>query len=281
MELYETLMRRRSVRSFEDRPVPAELLDELLEVANNAPSGGNIQPLSIVVVQEKEGRERLADFVGGQPWVRNAPVSLVFCLDFHRVKQWAESFDVEFLGERMLGSFLIAYADVMCAAQNVVVLAESMGLGSVYVGTILHNTGPAREYFGMPEFVLPMMVLSFGYPRSAPKTIPKLPTEVVVHRERYSVRSADETARAFEEKYGSIDDDVDAYLRRAYVEVVEADGQQDDRWTDEAVDRMGKLAIRSNAEFLFRLRYPQRAMLAMNGRFLESLREAGFDFGFE
>jgi nitroreductase len=281
MDLYETLMKRRSVRSFHDRPVPAELLDELLEVANNAPSGGNIQPLSIVVVEESEGRERLADFVGGQPWVRNAPVSLVFCLDFHRVKQWADSFDVEFLGERMLGSFLIAYADVMCAAQNVVVLAESRGLGSVYVGTILHNTGPARQYFGMPAFVLPMMVLSLGYPRSVPTTIPKLPTDVVVHRERYAVRSADETARAFEAKYGNIGDDVDAYLRRAYVEVVEADGQNDEGWAEEAVARMGKLAIKSNAEFLFRLRYPQRAMLAMNGQFLESLRKAGFDFGFE
>lgn len=281
MDLFDVLMRRRSVRSFEDRPVPPVLLRELLEVANNSPSGGNIQPLSIVVVTEEEGRTELAEIVGGQPWVRNAPVSLIFCLDFYRVKEWAAGFGVEFLGEKIFGSFLIAYADVMCAAQSVVALAESRGLGSVYVGTILSNMSRARKFFSMPRFVLPMMVLSLGYPKSVPSGIPKLSTDVVVHHERYSTPTQEEATRAFEEKYGSIEDDIDSYLKRAYVEVVEADKQQDDAWTEHARSRMEKLAIKSNAEFLFRLRYPQRTMLAMNAGFLDSLREAGFSFDVE
>lgn len=278
MDLFELMMKRRSVRNFEDRPVPPGVVDRLLDVANSAPSGGNIQPLSIIVVEEPGAREELAGMVGDQPWVKNAPVSMIFCIDFHRVKRWAAMFDVEFLGEQALSSSLIAYADVMCAAQSVVVLAESEGLGSVYVGTIQSSIGRAREFFGMPEHVLPVMVLSIGYPRSVPSTIPKLGRDVVVHRERYRVPSDDEISAAFESKYGNIDDSVDAYLKRAYVEVVEADAQDDLGWVEDAKERMKKLGIKSNAEFLFNLRYPQRLMVGMNSRLKSALRKAGFDF---
>lgn len=278
MDLYGLMMKRRSVRNFEDRPVPPEVLDRLLDAALNAPSGGNIQPMSIVVVQDPGARTELAEMVGGQPWVKNAPVSMVFCIDFYRVKKWAAGFDVEFLGEQALSSFFIAYTDVMCAAQNVVVLAESEGLGSVYVGTIQSSIGRAREFFGMPEHVLPAMVLSLGYPKSVPGTIPKLDRDVAVHRERYRVPTDNETRAAFEAKYGDISDDVDTYLERAYIEAVERDRQDGPGWVEEVRTRMKKLDIKSNAEFLFNLRYPQRLMVGMNSRLVSALRKAGFDF---
>jgi hypothetical protein len=82
----------------------------------------------------------------------------------------------------------------------------------------------------------------------------------------------------FESKYGDITDDVDTYLKRAYVEVVEADRQSDMGHVDNAKERMKKLDIKSNAEFLFNLRYPQRLMVGMNSRLIASLRKAGFDF---
>jgi nitroreductase len=278
MGLYETLMARRSVRHFEDRPVPESILDELLDVAVNAPSGGNIQSISIIVVRDPGRRARLAEIVGGQPWVRNAPLSLVFCIDFHRVKAWARSFGVEFLGERSLSSFLIAYADAMCAAQNVVVLGEVRGLGSVYVGTILCVITEARREFGIPTHVVPVMVLSIGYPRSIPRNIPKLERGAIVHHEAYAMSDDAEIARAYERKYGAIDEDVGEYLKRAFIEVVEADKQQDESWVAEAREAMRKLEIRSNAQFLFELRYPQGQMVALNREILDSLHEAGFDF---
>ncbi len=278
MDLFETMMKRRSIRNFEDRPVPPELKAELLRAACSAPSGGNIQPLAVITVEGESGRETLSEMVGHQPWVKNAPLSLVFCVDFHRVKRWAAMYDVEFLGERMFSWFLIAYADIMCAAQSVVVLAESRGLGSVYIGTIQSSVPHARKHFEMPDFVLPVMVLSLGYAKSVPTTIPKLPVEALVHAERYNAPSDGEIRAAFETKYGDIAGDVDRYLERAYIEVVEADKQQEAGRVDEAKERMDKLGIRSNAEFLFALRYPQRMMLKMNGRFISALKGAGFDF---
>ena len=111
-----------------------------------------------------------------------------------------------------------------------------------------------------------------------PSTIPKLATDVVVHRERYGVPSDDEISAAYETKYGDISDDVDTYLERAYIEAVERDRQDGPGWVADAVERMKKLDVKSNAEFLFNLRYPQRLMVGMNSRLIDAMRKAGFDF---
>lgn len=278
MDLSELLKTRRSVRRFEDRPVDDALLKELLDAAANAPSGGNIQPLSVVVVRDPERRAKLAEVVGEQPWVRNAPVSLVFCLDFHRVGRWARLSGVEFRGHEAMMSFLIGYADIMCAAQTVTILAEERGLGSVYVGTIIAQTRPAVDLLELPDGVLPLMVLSLGYPVSRPKDIPKLPREVIAHDERYRVPSDEELAATFEAKYGTIDENVEKYFERAYVEVVEADVQHDDSWTARAKERMERLKIKNSAQFLFELRYPQDVMVEFNEELKEDFRRAGFRF---
>ena len=278
MNIYETLMQRRSIRSFTDQPIPPELIDQLLDAANNAPSGGNIQPISIIVVKELENRKKLAEMVGSQPWVKNAPLSMVFCLDFNRVKRWAGMNETEFKGEQALSNFLISYADLMCAAQSVVILAESAGLGSVYVGTIQSTMDAAREMFALPDYVLPLMVLSIGYPRSVPHTIPKLAREVIVHHERYRVDSDEEIKLSYEAKYGDFNEPPKKYLEKAFIEAVEADKQGGDGWTDWVVQEMTRLEIRNNAQFLFNLRYPADVMVRLNDNLIESFKNAGFTF---
>jgi nitroreductase len=278
MNLYDLMMKRRSVRNFKDKKIPEKIIQEFLDAANNAPSGGNIQPLSVIVVQEAEARKELAKMVGDQPWVKNAPLSLVFCIDFCRIKRWASMSEADFKGEKALLLFLIAYADLMCAAQNVVILAQGHGLGSVYIGTILDVIDKARQYFTIPKYVLPMMVLSIGYPKSVPKNVPKLRQDVIAHREKYNVLSDDHIKRAFEEKYGNFDDNIEKYLHRAFVEAVEADRQQNISWVDWVKEEMKKLNIRNNAQFLFNLRYPSDEMIKMNQVLIESFKNAGFDF---
>ena len=277
MELHELLMRRRSVRNFKDDDVPGDVVEKLLEAANNAPTGGNMQPLSIIVVREAERRARLGEMVGSQPWVKNAPLSMIFCLDFRRLKRWAAASGVEFRGNEALSHFLIAYADVMCAAQTAVILAESLGLGSVYVGTIQYVADEAREYFAMPEYVFPMMLLSLGYPKTVPRDVPKLAVDVVVHRERYEALSDDEIQKAFDDKYGPLDENVEKYFERAFVEAVEADEQETPAWVEAYKEEMNRLHIKNNAEFLFKLRYPSDRMVEFKAEEIATFKNAGFD----
>ncbi len=278
MNLYGLMMKRRSVRNFEDKKIPEDVVQQLLDVVTNAPSGGNIQPISVIVVQDADARKELARMVGDQPWVKNAPLSLIFCIDFYRIKKWASMFETDFKGEKAFLPCLIAYADLMCSAQNVVILAQGHGLGSVYIGTILDVIDRARKYFTIPKYVLPMMVLSIGYPKSVPKNIPKLKWDVIAHRERYRMLSDDEIKKAFEEKYGKFEENVERYFQRAFVEVVEADKQQNEGWMDSFKKEMKKLNIKNNAQFLFKLRYPSDAMIRMNESLIRAFKNAGFDF---
>ena len=277
MDLYGLMMKRRSVRAFQDQEIPEPVIEKLLDVANNAPSGGNIQPLSFILVRSPEGRGKLAELAGGQPWVKNAPLSMIFCLDFYRVKKWAEMCQTDFRGEQALNHFLIAYADLMAAAQNVVILAEDFGLCSVYIGSIQHEIDDTRKYFEIPEYVLPMMLLTLGYPKSIPRTIPKLKKEAIVHQEKYRIPEDEEIRKAFDEKYGKIDEDIEKYLESAYIESLEADKQEAPKFLDRVKKEMKRLDIQNNAQFLFQVRYPTKVMVRMNQRIKESFKNAGFE----
>ena len=277
MDLYELLMKRRSVRSFEDRPVPDEVVDKLVDAANNAPTGCNIQPLSVVTVQEPERRAKLAHMVKRQPWVKNAPLSMIFCLDFRRLKRWAELSAVDFRGHDAFSHFLLGYADVMCAAQTVVILAESFGLGSVYVGRLPYVADEAREYFGMPTYVFPLMLLCLGYPKTVPRSVPKLRPAVIRHEERYRALSDDEIRNAFDEKYGSFEKKAERYFERVLVEAVEADEQGEGGWLEGSRARMTKLAVKSNDELVFKIRFVADLMVEHNSEDIYIFRNAGFD----
>jgi len=278
MNVYDLMMERRSVRNFDDRAIPEDVVNKLLDSVVMAPTGGNIQPISVIVVKEEDRRKELAKLVGGQPWVRKAPLSMIFCIDFLRIKKWASMSETEFKGEKAFSTFLIAFADLMCAAHNVVILAESFGLGSVYIGTILRAIDPAREYFSIPEYVLPMMVLSLGYPKTVPSGIPKLKREDIVHNEKYQDRSDEEIKNAFENKYGTFEKNLDKYFQRAFIEAVEADENFGTKWRESVKKQIDKLGIKNSAQFLFNFRYPGDMMIEFNKNLFKSFKSAGFDF---
>ena len=277
MDLYDLMMKRRSVRLFEDQEIPESMIEKLLDAAIHAPSGGNIQPLSIILIRSLERKKKLAELAGGQPWVRNAPLSMLFCIDFYRIKKWAEMCQTEFQGEEAINHFFIAYADLMVAAQNVVILAESFGLGSVYIGSIQHEIDEIRSFFELPLYVLPLMVVSIGFPKSIPQNIPKLRKEFIVHQEKYQKSEEKEIRRAFDEKYGAIDQKIEKYLERAFVEALEADKQETSAYLDRVKKEMKQLDIQNNAQFLFKVRYPTKVMVRMNQRIKQSFKNAGFE----
>jgi len=278
MTVFELMINRRSVRVFLDKEIPEDVIEKLLKAANNAPSGGNIQPISIIIVKSKETRAKLAQIIGPQPWVKNAPLSMIFCLDFHRVKRWASLAKTDFQGEHSLGHFLIGYTDLMCAAQNVVMTAESFQLGSVYIGSIQGTMDKIRECFSIPKYVLPLMLVSIGYPKSKPERMPKLEKNIIVHDEKYRTLNDDDILKAYDNKYGDFDEDVEACLEKAYIEVLEANKQGSGNWLKLVKKRIKSLNIQNHAQFLFKLRYPTEAMVKQTELLFQQMRNAGFEF---
>ncbi|GAH44269.1 unnamed protein product, partial [marine sediment metagenome] len=121
-------------------------------------------------------------------------------------------------------------------------------------------------------------LLCIGYPESIPNTIPKLNRNIIVHKEKYISLGDTEIREAYEDKYGDFDEDPEKYFRKAYIEVIEASKQQGDSWLKLAKKRLKRLEITNHAQFLFKLRYPTKAMVGMNEKLTKSFKNAGFNF---
>ncbi len=275
--VYDVIMRRRSVRSFLDTPVEEEKVQKLLDVAIQAPSGGNIQPISIIRIEKPEGRDKLAKLAVNQPWVAKAPLCLLFCIDFHRTGKWAQAEGASFGGEKALMSFLLAYADVFCSAENAVLCATSLELGTVYIGMVLAAMTEIRREFGLPDKVVPVVALCVGYPKKIPTGITKLPRAAMVHSERYEEKTPEELKQLYREKYGDLTADVKKYFERTYQEALELDEQSRPGFTDKVARLMARMEVGNAAQLLFKMRYPDEAMKRMGESIIKSLREAGIE----
>ncbi len=205
----EAINDRRSIVEFTDEEVSKESLDQILTAALRASGPGGAltsgyrgsQPFSMIVVRDIERRKKLNEMLceGRKKCIEQAPVSVVFCLDTHRLNRWAEvqGGTAHFKG---IGVLWVALRSVYTAAQNAVIAAESLGLGSQYVQEIVWQPYTTLDFFSLPKGVLPAAMLLLGHPAERPSLAPSLPLDAVVHEERYHDPTDDELVRYFGEK---------------------------------------------------------------------------------
>nr|WP_088563081.1 NADPH-dependent oxidoreductase [Arboricoccus pini] len=181
------LFAHRSVRAFRPNPVPDDVLTTLVAAAQSAPTSSNLQAWSVVAVGDEDRKARLAALAGHQNHVREAPLFLVWLADLARAARIGEAEGRPVDATAYLETTLLAVIDAALAAQNAVVAAESLGLGSVYIGGIRNDPAAVAAELGLPPMVFPVVGLALGYPDPArPAAIkPRLPQHAVLHRERY------------------------------------------------------------------------------------------------
>jgi len=200
---------RRSVLHFKNEDVPSEVVEKVLRAAQRAPApGGSLaggyrgaQPMSIIVVKDKARREQLNEMLceGRRQCIEKAPVSLVFCIDTHRMNRWA-ALEGGLPHFRGIGVRWVAMRAVYAAAQNAVIAAGALGLGTQYIQEIVWQPYKTLEFFRLPKQVLPIAMLIIGYPKDRPSLAPTLPLEALVHEETYRDPSDEELIAHFEEK---------------------------------------------------------------------------------
>lgn len=193
------LARHRSIRKYQDRPVPPEILERVLNAGLAASSSGNMQAFSVIVTRDRALRERLHAPHFGQSMVLDAPVLVTFCADFHRMRRWLALSDAPDNFDNLM-SFLIATIDATLASQNVALAAESEGLGICYMGTTLASCGEIAEILGCPKNVVPVVGFSLGYPDEAPAERKRLPLAGLVHDETYRAYSDAEIRAIYHER---------------------------------------------------------------------------------
>ncbi|MEV0293740.1 NADPH-dependent oxidoreductase [Nocardia sp. NPDC050710] len=183
------LHEHRSVRRYLAEPVSDATLRLLISAAQSAPTSSNLQVWSVVAVRDPARKARLAALAGNQAHIEQAPVLLVWTADFARLRQLAADRGVPLDGADYLESSYVGFIDAALAAQNAVVAAESLGLGTVYIGAVRNKPEEVAAELGLPEQVFAVFGLVVGHPDPAEDTRvkPRLPQQAVLHHETYDL----------------------------------------------------------------------------------------------
>ena len=215
-EVLRQLHDRKSVRVYEDRPVPEDMKRAVLEAAIQAPSAGNMALYTILDITDPEIKQKLSVSCDNQPFIATAPMVLVFCADYRR---WYDVFCkyVDPVRKPDMGDLFLAEADTLIAAQNAVVAAHSLGLGSCYIGDITENYEYHKQLLNLPKYVVPAAMLCMGYPAAQQLSRAKPPRHAVaslVHENGYSLEKAGEMADMLAIQQGKSGEELADYIRR-------------------------------------------------------------------
>ncbi len=221
--IYESLVARKSTRQFEEKQVPREIKQALFNAGFQAPTAGNQMLYSIIDVTDQGLKDQLAETCDHQPFIAKAPIVLIFLADTRR---WLDAYHAAGVEAREpgMGDLFLAIQDAVIAAQNIVVAAESFGLGSCYIGDILENVETHRALLKLDEFVVPIAMLVIGYPTEGQKNRQKqnrFKAEYIVHENHYRRLTETELREMHLKQSGKPDYDFDstitAFCNRKYM----------------------------------------------------------------
>ena len=183
-EMIRKQLNHRTIREFQDREIPSEVFNTLLDVAKSTASSTAMQQSSIIRVTDTALRKEIAE-ICGQEYVARAPELLIFLVDTYRNHQIAveQGLDSENSGD--MDRFFQGFTDALLAAQNMVNAAEAMDLGTVYLGSVLNDPKKLCELLQLPKYTFPVIGLGIGYPNQDPQLKPRIDMKFRVFENKY------------------------------------------------------------------------------------------------
>lgn len=215
----DLLKAHRSIRKYQDRQVDQKVIEELIRAGQCAATSSFIQACSVIQVNDPTTRQEISHLAADQKYVIEAPVFLVFCADMQRHKLACDMHQAEMLSG-FTEQFLTASVDCALFAQNLLVAAESIGLGGCYIGAIRNNIARVDELLNLPDKVYPVFGMCLGYPAQDPETKPRLPVEVILKQDTYDDKKDRDLIAIYDNK-------VKKYYHSR------TDGKKDDSWSEQ------------------------------------------------
>ena len=152
----DKIFSRRSIRRYQDRPVPDSLLTDLLEAGMAAPSAVARDPWHFIVIRNRATLDKIGAALPNAKMLAEAPAAFIACGDILKANIQAESYLLQ---------------DVSAAVENILIAANMLGLGTCWLG--LHprpdRLAFIRELFDLPENIIPMCGIAVGWPAEQPE----------------------------------------------------------------------------------------------------------------
>ena len=170
MNYFDVIQERHSIRAYQNQPIEPEKLQQILEAINRAPSAGNLQSFEVYLVTKDEYRTALVVAAGGQDFLAQAPVVLVFCAHGERAQERYHRRGVE----------LYSVQDATIACTFAMLTATALGLSSVWVGA--YDEAMVSKILGIPQGQRPVAMLPIGYAAEGPRKRERRSLEELIHR---------------------------------------------------------------------------------------------------
>lgn len=168
----EFIRTRRSIRKYQEKEIPNEILWEILDLARQAPSSMDSQPWEFLIIKDIKIKADLADLKGSEnrDCILSSSIVVAVCVDTKKSQsRWVE--------------------DGVCATMNILLAANCFGLGAVYVTGYSPSepkvTKGLQLAMGLPDYVIPVSLIPIGYPGEMPEKKILRELDKMVHHERW------------------------------------------------------------------------------------------------
>lgn len=212
-EIIDAMMKRKSIREYKTDMPSDEVIETVVRAGMQAPFAA--QMYSILLRRNNKNISY------------GAPLEFFICVDIHKLERIMEKRDWR-IATNDLSILLFSIQDAVLAAQNMVMAAESLGMGSCFIGAAPYLADKIADEFDLPERVFPIVSLVMGYPDENPPPRPRYPLDFVLFEGKYPAFDDDEIARAMKE----MDDGYlaqDYYRRAKYM--VELEEKREETFT--------------------------------------------------
>lgn len=171
-ECLKLIFDRKSIRKFEERDIPEEILLKILDAGNSAPTAGNLQARDFIAVRDPEQKKLVSEAAMKQTFIAGAPVVIIVCANYPR--------SMRVYGEK---GKLYAEMDATAAIENILIASCAMGLGATWVGAFEEDK--LQEILEIPEFSKPIAIIPMGYPAEEPEKKSRYPVRELVHWDKW------------------------------------------------------------------------------------------------
>ena len=197
-ETLKSILSRRSIRKFLNKPISKELLTLILAAAQSAPSKSNLQQYSILVIQDQNIKNEISNLIGNTKWALTAPIFLLYLADIRRNIKITNDRGYEHKNNNV-DTFMNGVIDAALSMQSTICASESLGLGVCPISMIRNIIEEVKVICKLPKGVFPIAGLALGWPDQKSNVSIRLSQDIVIHFDKYEEKDLIQKINKYDE----------------------------------------------------------------------------------
>ena len=198
-ETLKSILSRRSIRKFLNKPISKELLSLILAAAQAAPSKSNLQQYSILVIQDLNIKNEISNLIGNTKWALTAPIFFLYLADIRRNIKITNDRGYEHKNNNV-DTFMNGVIDAALSMQSTICASESLGLGVCPISIIRNIIEEVKVICKLPKGVFPIAGLALGWPDQRSNVSIRLSQDIVIHFDQYDEKDIIQKINKYDER---------------------------------------------------------------------------------